>query len=284
MKVSSIGWCDYSGDIFNIVLRGKHDCECSPGCEHCYLLRIDNKFHFLPETTTYYPEKLKHWETVKLPQFSPKRGAPNRPMVFVVDGGDIFHPAVPADFIVSAFEVMAFRKDIDWVVLTKRPERMVSVLFGEVGTWYLGGGDYYNHIWLGVTAENQRRANERIPILLEHWAGPKFVSVEPMLERVGLFPYIPHWCIECHTWHSSMACWKDELNPRSVIENRLDWVICGAESGVNRRPFDKGGAENLFWQCYNAGIPFFGKQDSGLHPGTPLLINGKTVHEWPESR
>jgi protein gp37 len=66
----------------------------------------------------------------------------------------------------------------------------------------------------------------------------------------------------------------------------LDWVICGAESGNNRRPFEVSWARTLQWECQHFAnpIPFFGKQDSGLHPGTPLLIDGQVIHEWPASR
>lgn len=258
MNPSKIGWTDYSGGIFNIVLRGKHDCECSPGCEHCYMIDLDRRFNILPETTTYYPDKLKKWETVKLPQYSPKRGAPNRPMVFVVDGGDLFHPAVPADFIVSAFEVMSYRKDVDWIVLTKRPERMVSVLFGEEGNWYLGGGDFYDHILIGVTAENQARADERIPILLQNWAGPKWVSVEPQLEYVDLFAHI----------------------------SQLSWIVNGGESGPNRRPFNAQWAVNLYHQCLAANVRYFFKQGSATFPGQDDLLPGysRVIHEFPQSR
>ena len=101
------------------------------------------------------------------------------------DLGDIFHPNVRADFIIYAFDVMASRKDVDWIVLTKRPERMVEVLFGQEGNFYLGGGDYLPNVIMGVTAENQEQAEKRIPYL-DFWMGTRMVSVEPMLGPIDL--------------------------------------------------------------------------------------------------
>ena len=64
----------------------------------------------------------------------------------------------------------------------------------------------------------------------------------------------------------------------------IDWLICGAESGLNRRPFDVAWAVDLYQQCGEAGTAFFGKQDSGLYPGEPLVLGDyRVVHEWPEA-
>ena len=187
-----------------------------------------------------------------------RRGAGSKPLVGMCFLSDLFHPAVPAEFIVSAFEVMSYRKDVDWIVLTKRPERMVSVLFGEEGNWYLGGGDFYDHILIGVTAENQARADERIPILLQNWAGPKWVSVEPQLEYVDLFAHI----------------------------SQLSWIVNGGESGPNRRPFNAQWAVNLYHQCLAANVRYFFKQGSATFPGQDDLLPGysRVIHEFPQSR
>jgi protein gp37 len=155
---------------------------------------------------------------------------------------------------------MSARKDVDWAVLTKRPQLMRDSLFGHIGQWYLGGGDYFPNVWMGVTAENQEWADARIPVLLDAWAGKTFVSVEPMLEPVNLAQYLVG-------------------NSRSY--QHLSWVIAGGESGPHRREFRVSWAEDLWRQCQDAGVPFFGKQDSGLYPGAPLLIEGKEVKEWP---
>jgi protein gp37 len=179
-----------------------------------------------------------------------------RPICFPVDMGDMFHPDVPTDFIIQAFETMAALPDVIFTVCTKRPERMIETLFGPPD-YYLGGGDFIPNVWLGVTAENQEMADRRIPLLLDNWMGTTWVSVEPMLEEIDLGPWL-------------------QARPR-----RLDWVVVGGESGPNRRPFDVAWAETIYTLCQASGVPFFGKQGSGLLPGTPLLIGGKVAHQWP---
>jgi protein gp37 len=145
-------------------------------------------------------------------------------------------------------------------VLTKRPQRMRSIV-----ERVLGGTDPLANVWLGVTAENQRAADERIPILLDTPAAVRFVSVEPMLEAVNLYPAL------CGYLPPSWGAGPD-----------IHWVICGAESGLRRRPFDVAWALDLYEQCKAAGVPYFSKQDSGLRPGVPLVLPGYgVVREWP---
>lgn len=279
MKLSKIGWCDFSGGDLNFVTG------CTPrseGCRECYGRRIYERFGRDFSKVTLHPDKLRRLERKRFPMYSLKRGAPHKPMCFPVDTGDLFHEKVPTDFIAWAFDVMSYRKDIEWLVLTKRPKRMNSVLFGEEGNYYLGGGDWYSNIRLMVSVENQRWADERIPELLKEWQGPNGVSVEPMLEGIdlhlirhepcshpGCFSHVSHPCEGCGYQAGKLP---------------LHWVICGAESGPKRRPFSLKAAEDLYDQCTAAGLPFFGKQASGLRPGVPLLIRGNEVHQWPESR
>lgn len=192
--------------------------------------------------------------------------------VFVCSMSDLFHPNVPVWAIHQVFGVMAMCKSMTFYVLTKRPRRMNSVLFGEEGDYYLGGGDYHLNIRLMVSVENQRWADERIPELLKCWRGPNGVSVEPMLEPVDLRP----WMMDGMP-HDHHPKYKRYEYPTGA----LSWVIAGGESGPRRRPFDVAWAEDLYEQCKAAGVPFFGKQNSGLRPGVPLLIHGQEVKQWP---
>lgn len=253
MRRSKISWCDFSGQEANFTIG------CSPvseGCQQCYARRWADRAGIDFSQVQTYPDKLARLLSWK---FTPQpfvRGN-GRPLVFVCDLSDLFHALVPTEFIIDAFEIMSARLNVDWIVLTKRPERMISVLFGAEGNYYLGGGDYFSNIVLGVTAENQTRADQRIPLLTDNWMGPTMVSVEPMLERVDLTTelWLPH---------------------------SISWVIVGAESGPHRRAFDVIWAEALYEQCQAAGVPFFGKQASGLRPGVPLLIGGRELKEWPK--
>jgi len=259
MKTSAIGWTDYSGGALNFVTG------CTPvsaGCAHCYARAIYRRFGRDHSVVATHPDKLYEVAGMLFPLHSPKRGPGHRPMAFVCDTGDLFHEAVPDVFIGEAIEMMAKRKDVVWQVLTKRPERMQHFLdtWEEAYTYYpemmmeeYGLEFPFPHIWLGVTAEDQATADERIPLLLDTPAAVRFVSVEPMLGPVSLAGY-----------------------PRGI-----DWVICGAESGPDRRPFDPAWAADLYRECQRAGVAFFGKQASGLRPGTPLLIDGEVRQGWP---
>ena len=251
MKTSAIGWTDFSGGDLNFVTG------CTPvseGCQNCYARAIYKRWGKDHSIVTAHEDKLHRLARAKFPEHSPKRGEGHRPMAFVCDTGDLFHESVPDDFIMYTLEVLESRPDVTWQVLTKRPERMREILrIGEPGAWLR------ENVWLGVTAENQQRANERIPILLDTRSTVRFVSVEPMLGPVDLRRYL-----------------------RGA--QHLSWLICGAESGPRRRPFDIQWARDLWVYCHCAGVAYFGKQDSGLKPGTPLLVGDgdAVIHEWPQ--
>ena len=95
-------------------------------------------------------------------------------------------------------------------------------------------------VWLGVTAENQRHADERIPVLLDTPAAVRFVSIEPMLGPVNLIRY--------------------GLPPDDPGPSRLDWIIHGGETGPGARPMQPEWALDVYRQCKAAGVPFFFKQ------------------------
>lgn len=263
---SSIAWTDYSGGDANFV------CGCTPvseGCRACYAKAIYERFGRDFSNVQADEDKLGRLESwiPKPPwkRMDSTRPWIGRPMCFVCDTGDLFHPDVPNDFIASALDVMASRDDVDWQVLTKRPERFHDVLWFMDDCWL--GDSAYNvtrevigpppNIWLGVSVENQARADERIPLLLQVPAAVRFLSVEPMLEPIDLNPWLP----------------------------KLDWVICGGESGPRRRAFDVTWALHLEAQCRGAGIPFLYKQGSALKPGQDNELPGRgIVQEWPREK
>lgn len=260
MKQSAISWTDYSGGDLNFVSG------CTPvseGCANCYARAIYERWGRDHSVVTAHSDKLRrlgtaHW----MFRESSKRGG--MPMCFVCDTGDLFHDDVDDSFIFHALSTFIRRSDIIWQILTKRPERMRDIL------GYLCRADCEPlppGIWLGVTCENQARADERIPILLDIPAAVRFVSVEPMLGPVDLRGNADGlmW-----PWHEATARGES-----------FNWVICGAESGPSRRPFEVAWAEALYQECKAAGVPFFGKQASGLHPGAPLVLSDGIIHQWP---
>jgi len=265
---STIGYVDFSGGDLNFVVRGTTpgDCEVSPGCAHCYALALERRFGVGPPTTTVYKERLGRLVSARFePGAAPfRRGPDSRPLAFVCDTGDLFHESVPRAVLERFLGVVQYRSEVDWLVLTKRAAAMRAFML-----WYYGTrepNDYrpLPNLWLGVSVENQAAAEQRIPLLLETPAARRWLSVEPMLGAINLQPHLLG----------------------------VDLVICGAESGAKRRFFSPLWAEDLWAQCREAGVAFFGKQDSGSGPGRPLhlrrdasagVAGGETflVHEFP---
>ncbi len=283
---SAIGWTDFSGGDANFVTG------CTPvseGCRNCYARAIYERFRRDFSQVEWHVEKLERLARWWPANFVSKRDNPQqadrawRPTVFVCDTGDLFHEAVPFEFISEAFSVMATRMSVDWQVLTKRPARMLEFVL-----WRGDGLPVSRNIWLGVTAENQETADERIPLLLEVPAAVRFVSVEPMLGPVDLSRYL------LLTGASTAGPWRDALGRHrggggiggqmltSTPSGDIAWVICGAESGPNRRRFDPQWAVDLYYQCYEADVPYFYKQGSALRPGGDAELPGfGKVQEWP---
>jgi len=245
MKDSKIRWTD---DTWNAVTGCE---EISPGCDNCYARVIAEKFR-----GTAFPRGFEpHYKPHKLDEPRRKR-APSR--FFVNSLSDMHLPAWTTDQIDSMYDVMAETPKHDFLVLTKRPQRMASYFLGtadQPGWLERRGLDAVPpQIWLGTTIELDKyafRADHlrRIP------ATVRFVSAEPLL---GPLP--------------------------SLDLNGISWVIVGGESGNNSsnfRPMDLAWATDLWHRCQAAGVAFFGKQDSGrrteLNPG----FLGELVEEFP---
>jgi len=140
------------------------------------------------------------------------------------------------------------------------------------------GGDAWPlpNLWLGVTAENQQTADERIPELLETPAALRFVSCEPLLERIELSA--GQWAAACdrHWLHAELPVVGIQARPR------LDWVIVGGETGLGRRAMNPDWAGSLRDQCAAARVPFFFKGHGGprSREGRDLL-DGRLHQAFP---
>lgn len=131
---------------------------------------------------------------------------------------------VPFEWIDEVFKIIYKCPRHTFLLLTKRPQRMKKYLKGVLN-WP------YPNVWIGCTAENQKRYDERWPILSKIPAAVKFVSLEPALERINIDIFAP---------------WPD-------------WVIWGPETGPGKRPFKDEWALSVYEQCQEKGIPFFDK-------------------------
>lgn len=204
---------------------------------------------------------------------------------------DLFHEDVPFDFIDAVFVEMAARPQV-FQVLTKRAERMAAYARQRALPWPA-------NVWAGVTVEDQRRADERIPHLLQVPAAVRFLSVEPMLGRIDLDKLWCHncdtdehvsfeppaqpWCIECDS-EVGPAGWLDSLADRR--QAGINWVIVGSESDGPRpgaRETREEWITGIVDQCDAAGVPVFCKQAAigGRLCALPL-VDGKVRAEFPE--
>ncbi len=138
---------------------------------------------------------------------------------------------------------------LDWLLLTKRPEN-----FSRFLPWY-EGGECPGNVWLGVTAETQRWADVRIPLLLNAPAQVRFISAEPLLGSLNIRYYLR--CPECK---GQMFTGRDELCRACYAMDRVDWVIAGGESGHRARPIHPAWVRDLRDQCVEAGVAFHFKQ------------------------
>lgn len=287
----------------------------SPGCEHCYAEGVAARFSGpgLPY------EGLARRSSRGLPQWTGEvRLVPEhladplrwtRPRrVFVNSMSDLFHEKLADEVIDSVFAVMLLSPRHTFQVLTKRADRMRRY-FERLGAYalILRAADRIRAehpelaqvgisdprlvpapwIWLGVSVEDQQRADERIPDLLCTPAAVRFVSYEPALGPVDFSPWVfdREAAIE-KAMFGAAAMSQDQAD--AVIECSLDWVIVGGESGPRARPFDVAWALRVVDQCEAAGVACFVKQ-LGARPldvGVPRSLKsrkGNDMSEWPMS-
>ena len=211
----------------------------SPGCKHCYAERMAKRLHAMGTAkyrngfqVTIHPTTLDEPLTWSKPR-----------LVFVNSMSDLFHDAVPEDFIRSVFEVMNRASQHTFQVLTKRPQRVAAM-----NGWL----DWSPNIWLGVSVESEARL-DRIDHLRATGVATKFLSLEPL------------------------------LGPLSPLElANMDWVIVGGESGPGARPMEADWVREIRDTCLSQQVPFFFKQWGGVFKKrTGRVLDGRTWDEMP---
>jgi protein gp37 len=237
---------------------------------------------------------------------------------FVNSMGDLFHESIPDEVIDRVFAVMALCPQHQFQVLTKRAARMraymngcdgstENIAYGVLTSWHRRSGVMQAignvaalvgyrvelgkirhlplpNVWLGVSAEDQRRADERIPLLLDTPAAVRFISAEPLLGPIDIGRWLAiDWrCSYCREYFSGRHkshcpncgkeggwCGSHAFNGRHYPDgpispsqrgSGLDWIICGGESGAGARPMDLDWARSIVAQCKAASVPVFYKQ------------------------
>jgi protein gp37 len=216
----------------------------SPGCTHCYAETFAERFRGVkghPYEQGFdlrlVPNKLDEPMGWRLPR-----------RVFVNSMSDLFHDAVPDEYITSVADVMVRADWHTFQVLTKRSARMRDLLKTRLMV-----AAAKSHIWWGVSVENKASGLTRIEHLRSSPAAIKFLPIEPLLEDVGL------------------------LNLSGI-----HWVIVGGESGWGARPMRREWVISIRRQCRRNGVPFFFKQWGGVHKSKAgRLLDGRTYNEMP---
>ncbi len=235
---SAIEWTDATWNPVTGCIK------VSPGCAYCYAESITLRFKrggpYLPGKATIKT----HYDRLDTPG---KWKTPRR--IFVNSMSDLFHEEVPFEFVNEVFRRMNQYDHHIYQVLTKRPKRMLEYyIWSEINCWP-------DHIWVGVSVENQYWAEKRIPLLAQLPAKIKFLSVEPLLKEVDLKLHL----------------------------KKVQWVIVGGESGHKARPMKSEWATRVRDDCLAYGVPFFFKQWGGRHSKSGgRVLEGQTWDDMPD--
>jgi len=261
---TEISWCDHT---FNPWIGCT---KISPGCDHCYAETLMDirygrvKWGPHGERVRTSDDNWKQplrwakkaraaqeaWESA--PIVGRSRERPHRPRVFCASLADWLDNAVPNEWRVDLARLIGQTWDLDWLLLTKRPEN-----YERLVPWDIDRPP--PNVWLGFTAEDQPHFDRRWPIMREIPAAVRFCSYEPAIGPLRLFK---------------------EQNGYDYA-NGLNWLICGGESGPGYRPMLSAWEQDIRVDCLRAGVSYYFKQMAGKRP-IPMDFN--LVREFPENR
>lgn len=297
MKNTEISWCDHTFNPWTGCAK------VSPGCLNCYAEGWAKRSGIVKwggprrRTTASNWNEPRKWnrdaqaalaahsdECAKDMSYGQHVKPPARPRVFCASLADWLDDEVPVEWLADLLELIAATPDLDWLLLTKRPQnfaartqavsqlsgRQASILAMQWGGW----GNTPPNVWVGTTVEDQQRADERIPALLKIPARVRFLSCEPLLGPVNLTVIINN------------GLGRDALRVDDASmgdpERHVDWVICGGESGPGARPMHPDWARSLRDQCAAAGVAFHFKQWGGVNKKEAgRILDGETFDQFP---
>jgi protein gp37 len=236
MENSHIGWTNHT---FN----GWIGCtKVSEECLRCYAEAQDSFYHkTLDGWGRGKPRFLTSDKNWQLPLIwnADAEISGTRPRVFAFSMADVFDAEVAPSWRLRFFDLVAATPNLDWQVLTKRPE-LIETQLKEIGYWNCLP---LKNVWLGFSAGLQKRFDERWPIIRDIPAVKRFCSYEPALGPLVL----PQEC-----------------------GGRLSWLIAGGETSTRKgvaRPMDLDWARTIRDQCAALHIPYFFKQTGNWLPG-----------------
>lgn len=293
MAETSIEWCDVVWNVTRGCSRVSAGCGGPGRIGGCYAERQAMRFsgpgqpyEGLVRQTANGPRWTGRVELIPSKLDEPLHWRRPR-RVFVNSMSDLFHEALSSDAIAAVFGIMACNPRHTFQILTKRPERMREWILGmqEHHRQHMSRALFFRvanypraldvpfgwplpNVWLGVSLEDQKTADERIPLLLQTPAAVRFVSYEPALGPVDF-----------RSWLLSVG----GITSRGIAGSpRLDQIIVGGESGPNARPFDVAWARSVIRQCREAGVAAFCKQvGANIRDRNDAGFEGDTPHSWP---
>lgn len=229
----------------------------SEGCRNCYAEGIAKRFW----GERKFSDVICHEDRLDQPS---KWRKPQR--IFVNSMSDLFHPDVPNSFIKDVLYIMEICPQHTFMILTKRPERMQEFIEDYCKPRI---GSPIENLWLGVSVEDQKTAEDRIPFLVNTPAVVRFLSCEPLLDLVAV-----------------------DVKNHSDLYNKIDWIIAGGESGPKARKMEAYWARELQTYCWDFDIPFFFKQwgefnEAGERVGKKKagnLLDGKQYQQFPKGK
>lgn len=256
-KNTKISWAT---DTFNGWI-GCH--EVSPACDNCYARTLSERWGHAKwgKDTPRRRTSVSNWhQPVRWNAQAAKDGVRRR--VFAYSLADIFENRRDLDiWRTDQWKLIEDTPNLDWMLLTKRYDYIERLL---PPAWLDKPRD---NVWLGVTAENQRRADERIPALLRVPAKVYWVSAEPLLGPIGFSPYM-----------------VANVGRSSARRAGVNWVIVGGESGHGARRMDPRWARDILKDCRQAGVAYHFKQKGEVlarELGCKDRV-GKDINEWPK--
>lgn len=292
----------------------------SPGCTNCYAMKlagtrlkhiesracltVDSKAGPVWNGQVRFNEQ---WIQQPLKWKRPRR-------IFVCAHGDLFAENVPDAWIDEVFAIMAVAPQHTFQVLTKRAKRMRSYLaapdtkrriYNLACDWVVAGVanvilvapgidpavtpggtkvllDQWPlpNVWLGISAEDQQRAEERVPELLATPAAIRFVSAEPLLGPIDFETLCIGWyfidALKGRKYHDAPEPYVGATEACA----KLDWIIVGGESGKGARPMHPDWARSIRDQCASTGTAFFFKQWGEFAPAFDKDLRPLRHHPW----
>jgi protein gp37 len=226
---TEIAWADHT---FNPWIGCQ---KISAGCDNCYAEAMMDIRYGKVQWGPHGERKRTSIANWRLPLRWAKAasGTGKRPRVFCASLADVFDNQAPVGARAELFTLIRATPELDWLLLTKRPENIAKMLPPD---WHRG----YSNVWLGTTAEDQANYNRRWPILSRIPMALAFISYEPAIGELS--------------------------DLYATAGQAPDWIICGGESGRGAREMQPDWARDLRDQCAERSIPFFMKQMTGKKP------------------